>query len=117
MVKMVINVIKLSFTTMKKFSRIILLSAVLFVLAAESSNAQEIIVRERMHRPGAVAFRRPFRPSPRHVWVAEEWAPVRGTYVYHAGYWAIPPHRGGVWVAGYWRHRPGGFVWIPGYWR
>jgi hypothetical protein len=88
--------------------------ASLFSIA--SSNAQ-IIVRVRPHRPGPAVVVRARRPSPRHVWVSEEWTPNGGAYAYHAGYWALPPHPRAVWIAGHWANRPSGSVWIPGHWR
>ncbi|MDB5009034.1 MAG: hypothetical protein JWP45_3427 [Mucilaginibacter sp.] len=101
---------------MKKMSRILMLAAGMSLFAIASSNAQEIIVRTRPFRPRTVVVARPFRPSPHHVWVGEEWTPGGGNYVYHDGYWAVPPHPGAVWVAGHWRRRPGGYVWVPGRW-
>jgi hypothetical protein len=101
---------------MKKIIRILMLLSVVSLFAINSSRAQEIVVRARLGRPGPVMVR-PMRPSPRHVWVAEEWAPNGGTYAYHAGYWALPPHPGAIWVAGHWRHRHRGYVWVGGFWR
>ena len=48
----------------------------------------QIVVRARLGRPHAVVVARPSRPTPRHVWVSEEWVPSGGTYVYKEGYWA-----------------------------
>jgi len=101
---------------MKKIIRILMLLSVVSLFAIDSSRAQEIVVRARLGRPGPVMVR-PMRPSPRHVWVAEEWVPGGGTYVYHEGYWALPPHPGAIWVAGRWRHRHHGYVWVGGFWR
>ena len=101
---------------MKKIIRILMLLTVLSMFAVTNSMAQ-VIVRVRPDRPGRVIVRRPFRPSPRHVWVAEEWTPGGGTYVYHGGYWAVPPRPGAIWIAGHWRHRPDGYVWVGGFWR
>jgi hypothetical protein len=100
---------------MKKITRILMLVSAMFLFAVASSKAQEVVVRARLGRPAPVVVR-PVRPSPRHVWVSEEWTPGGGSYVYHAGYWAVPPHPGAVWRAGHWRHRPGGYVWIAGHW-
>ena len=102
---------------MKKITKVLMLLSVATFFAVSNSNAQEIIVRARLNRPGNVVVERPMRPSPRHVWVAEEWTPGGGTYAYHAGYWALPPHPRAIWIAGHWRNRPGGYVWIPGHWR
>ena len=101
---------------MKKFTKVLMILSATTLLAVSSSKAQEIVVRTRLYRSGP-AVRRPFRPSPNHVWVADEWRPGGGTYVMTAGHWEVPPHPGGVWIAGHWRNRPGGYVWVPGHWR
>ena len=78
-----------------------------------SSNAQ-IFVNVRPDRPH---YERTVAPSPRHVWIDEEWEPRGNTYAFVGGHWAEPPRANGVWVAGHWRHRPHGWVWISGHWR
>lgn len=93
-----------------------MLASAISLFAVVSSDAQ-IVVRARLHRPGTVVVARPLRPSPRHVWVSEEWVPRGGTYVYREGYWAERPRPRAVWVSGRWHHRPGGYVWIAGHWR
>ncbi len=100
---------------MKKTIKFLVLLSAVGLFAISNSKAQEIVVRERLHRSGVV-FVRPVRPSPRHVWVAEEWVPGGATYVHHEGYWAVPAHPGAIWITGHWRHRRGGYVWIPGHW-
>ena len=100
---------------MKKITKILTVLSVVCLFAVADASAQQIVIRARLHAPGMV--RRPFRPSPRHVWVAEEWTPAGGTYVYHAGYWSLPPRQGAIWIAGHWRDTRGGYVWIPGHWR
>ncbi len=102
---------------MKKYGRVLMLFSAISLFAVANSKAQEIVVRARMERPRTVVVRRPYRPSPRHVWVAEEWTPSGGTYVYKPGYWVEPPRPGAVWVAGRWRHHHGGYVWVAGRWR
>jgi WXXGXW repeat (2 copies) len=101
---------------MKKFTKILTLFSIVSLFAVTSSNAQ-IVIRARLGRPRGVVTVRPLRPSPRHVWVAEEWTPNGGTYAYRAGYWAVPPRPNQVWVAGRWANRPRGYVWVPGRWR
>jgi hypothetical protein len=101
---------------MKKIIRVLMLLLGVCLFAITSSKAQEIVVRARLHRPGPIIVR-PERPSPRHVWVSEEWAPSDRTYVHHEGYWAVPPRPGAVWVAGRWRHHHRGYIWVGGYWR
>lgn len=90
------------------------------LFAVADSKAQVsagIYIGTRPARPRGVVVVRPPRPTPHHVWVDEEWTPNGGTYVYHAGYWAVPPHPGGVWVKGHWWHRYGrGWKFIPGHW-
>ncbi|MDB5124403.1 MAG: hypothetical protein JWP94_2532 [Mucilaginibacter sp.] len=102
---------------MKKIISILMLALIVFVFAVENSRAQQLIVRVPARRPGIVVFRRPHRPSPRHVWVQEEWTPEGTAYVYHQGYWAVPPHPGTVWLAGHWGREGRGYFWIPGHWR
>ena len=97
---------------MKRTGR--LLTVLMLALLCNAANAQaQIIVKVRPRH--AVVVRTP-APSPRHVWVEEDWAPQDGTYVWHGGYWAEPPHPGWIWRPGHWRNRPGGYVWIPGHW-
>jgi len=100
---------------MKKFVKLMTLAGALSLFAVSESKAQEIIVRERMRVP--VVSARPVRPSPRHVWIAEEWTPSGGTYAFKGGYWAAPPYLGAKWAPGRWRHTPRGWVWRPGHWR
>lgn len=86
--------------------------------AAVNVSEAQIVVRARLGRPvHRVVVRRPPAPSPRHVWVEEDWAPRGRTYVWHGGYWAAPPRPHAVWVPGHWDRRRGGYVWVPGMWR
>jgi len=100
---------------MKKLSKVLMLFIAVSAFTALKSNAQ-IIVRVRPERPREVVVARPPAPSPRHVWVAEEWTNEGGQYVYHAGYWVLPPRPHAVWIAGHWGNRPRGYVWIAGHW-
>ncbi|HEV2354768.1 MAG TPA: hypothetical protein VGR89_11020 [Puia sp.] len=59
---------------------------------------------------------RPVAPSPRHVWIDEEWEVRNGAYVPVGGYWAVPPHPGWIWIPGHWRHERRGEWWIRGHW-
>ena len=101
---------------MKKTTRILMLLSVTIFFTVNSSQAQQIVVGPRLGRPVRV-IEMPMRPSPRRLWISEEWVPGGGTYAYHAGYWAIPPRHGAVWAAGHWRHRHHGYVWVGGLWR
>ncbi len=86
----------------------------LFLFIGYSSNAQELIIKARPPMP---RIERPAPPSPRHVWVGEEWEPRGGTYVFAGGHWVEPPRPGVVWIPDHWKRRPHGEVWIRGHWR
>ena len=79
-----------------------------------SGQAQEIIVKAR---PPLPRYERIERPSPRHVWIDEDWEPRGGAYVFVGGRWAEPPRPGMIWISGRWDRRPRGEVWIRGHWR
>ena len=100
---------------MKLLSKI---GIVLLLAGASYTNAEaQITVRVRPPRPNVVITNRPPAPSPRHVWVDEDWR-VRGrSYRWHGGYWQRSPRNGAMWVPGRWVHRRGGERWIPGHWR
>src|ERR1700761_4294744 len=101
---------------MKNYGKILALAAAISFLGVAKSEAQ-IVVRARIGRPAGAVVVRPARPTPRHVWVSEEYVPSGGTYVYKPGYWAEPPRPRAVWVGGHWAHRHHGYVWVGGYWR
>jgi len=107
---------------MKKLSKILMLSGIISLSAMAGAKAQSIGVHVQLSRPAAYERNErehPNRPSPRHVWVAEEWSWRGGKYVYVPGRWSLPPREGQVWVAGHWaprEHRPG-YFWLPGHWR
>lgn len=56
---------------------------------------------------------RPVAPSPRHVWIDEEWAWRNGAYVPVGGYWGLPPHPGWIWYPGHWNHGTGVTAGMP----
>ena len=94
-----------------------LLFAGLLISSISYADAQ-VYVRTRPVIPRTrVVIAHPPAPSPRHIWVREDWRPYRRSYRYTGGYWAAPPRPRVVWVPGYWAARPRGHVWIPGYWR
>jgi hypothetical protein len=68
-------------------------------------------------RPVAPVIVRTEAPSPRHVWIGEEWETRNGAYVHTGGHWAEPPHHGSVWAGGHWAHDGRGHYWKPGHWR
>jgi hypothetical protein len=59
---------------------------------------------------------RPVAPSPRHVWIDEDWAWQNGAYVSVGGHWAEPPHPGWIWYPGHWYHGGRGHRWYAGHW-
>jgi len=100
---------------MKKITKILIFSAIIG-LGVSKANAQ-IIVRVHPVRPVAVVTARPVAPGPHAVWVDEDWTPQGGTYAWHGGYWAVPPHPGAVFIRGHWRETRRGSIWIPSHWR
>lgn len=97
----------------KQLFKIGILSAI--VLAISFTASAQVYVRIR---PVAPVIVRTAAPSPRHVWVDEEWEERNGQYVYVGGHWAAPPHPGYAWVPGHWRrYGRRGERWVPGHWR
>ncbi|MBW4890794.1 YXWGXW repeat-containing protein [Mucilaginibacter sp. HMF5004] len=100
---------------MKKITKVFALAAALTLSATLASQAQ-IVVRVRPNRPHVV-YHRPPAPSPRHVWVEEDWAPRGRGYAWHGGHWEAPPRERAVYVPGRWEKRGHGQVWIAATWR
>jgi hypothetical protein len=98
---------------MLSFRKLLVATALCVGCGIYSTSAQ-IVVRARLERPH---YERVVAPSPRHVWIDEEWEPRGGTYVFVGGRWAEPPHPHWRWVPGHWDERPRGYVWISGHWR
>jgi len=67
-------------------------------------------------RPSRPVYVRPAPPSPRHIWIDEDWYGVGDRYEWRGGYWAEPPTPGYYYHPGYWRHTDRGHVWITGRW-
>ena len=101
---------------MSKFGKKAMLLLLLIGLSTAELSAQ-IVVRVRPPRPRVVVTARPPAPSPRHVWIDEDWEPAGAEYRWHGGYWAEPPRPHARWVAGSWKHSPHGYVWVAGRWR
>jgi hypothetical protein len=103
---------------MKNIRKILFLFLAVSLFTIANSQAQQIIVKVHPARPRGYTTVRPARPSPHHVWVAEEWRPSGSTYAYQAGHWEVPPHNGAVWVPGYWKHHASGRgdYWVAGHW-
>jgi len=96
--------------TMKK----VLFGAALVVTCGITSNVSaQIFVKVR---PTHAVVVRTAAPSPRHVWVDDEWRAGHGNYSYVGGHWAVPPHGGMHWHTGEWREGPRGHQWVAGRW-
>ncbi len=96
----------------KYLLRITILGGLIIAASSYSASAQ-IFVKVR---PAAPVVVRTTAPSPRHVWIGEEWTVRNGVYVHTGGYWALPPHPGWVWISGHWIHDRRGEQWVPGHW-
>lgn len=99
---------------MKKFLGRMAVLAALIVAANSFSASAQIYVSVR---PVAPVIVRTAAPSPRHIWIGEEWTVRNGAYVHTGGYWALPPAPGQVWIPGHWIHDRRGEQWRPGHWR
>lgn len=90
--------------------------AILMVAAGSISNSASAQIYVSV-RPVWHPVVRPVAPSPRHVWIDEEWESRGGTYVAVGGHWAEPPHPGWIWISGHWAHERRGDWWVAGHWR
>ncbi|HWK03704.1 MAG TPA: hypothetical protein VNS58_08730 [Puia sp.] len=101
----------------KHFSKMAFLAilAVVTTVGFSSTASAQVYVSVRPVFAGPRV--RPAPPSPRHVWIDEEWTMRGGRYVSTGGYWAAPPHPGWAWVPGRWAHERRGDYWIAGRWR
>ncbi len=98
---------------MKNLKKGLLALSFALVCGAYTSSAQ-IIVKIRPDRPH---YERVVAPSPRHVFIEEEWTPRGDRYEFSGGRWVVPPRDRAVWVPGHWKSTPNGYVWKPGHWR
>jgi hypothetical protein len=96
----------------KHFGRLAILAVILMALSFTTSAQVYVHVR-----PVAPVIVRTAAPSPRHVWIGEEWEARNGAYVHTGGRWEEPPHPGWIWKSGHWAHDGRGHVWIAGHWR
>jgi len=97
---------------MKKYFGKILFALGLMLSLSFAASAQVIV----KVRPTHEVVVRSHAPSPRHVWVEEEWVARNGRYEYVPGYWAEPHHGYHVWVRGHWATHRHGYYWVPGHW-
>ncbi len=98
---------------MKKMKKVLFVLVIVLTCGTYGSNAQ-IFVNVRPVRPAAVV--RVEAPSPRHVWIDEDWRWAGGRYVWAGGRWEVPPHPGWRYYPGRWDHGPRGDRWISGHW-
>lgn len=100
---------------MKFLSKIAIAAAAMTIGISTVSEAQ-LIVRIRPARPAVVRVR-PVAPSPRHVWVEEDWRVNNGAYAYNGGRWVEAPYEHARWIPGHWKNTPRrGWVWREGHW-
>jgi hypothetical protein len=83
-----------------------------FTLWSADSTAQLVVVQVKPTAPVVV---RVAAPSPKHVWITDEWVLRNGKYVHQPGYWMVPGN-GKSWKNGYWKNGKGGHYWVPGRW-
>ena len=86
--------------------------AIVMSFGIASASAQ-IYVNLRPERPHYV---RTVAPSPRHVWIDEDWQERDGRYEWNGGRWAEPPHEGDRYRPGHWGHSDHGHSWKAGRW-
>jgi len=98
---------------MKNITKFLFVLAIAIGCGAYSSSAQVYV----SIRPPVPHYVRVQAPSPRHVWVGDEWQPQGGAYVAVQGHWAEPPQPGMVWGAGHWNHGSHGHSWSEGHWQ
>lgn len=98
---------------MKSIKKFLFVLAIVLTCGIYNSSAQ-IYVNVR---PVVPRYERVVAPSPRHVWIDEEWEPRGGVYVFVGGHWAEPSHPHWIWIPGHWKRGPRGEFWMPGHWR
>ncbi len=100
---------------MQNITKKMILGVAIALTCGSLSSSAQIFVSVRPRHD--VIVERPAPPSPRHVWIDEEWRPNHGHYEYAGGRWEAPPRPGNQWRPGHWRDTPRGSVWVPGHWR
>ncbi len=98
---------------MKKTKKILLALAIAMTSGMLSASAQ-IYVHVRPILPIVV---RTAPPSPRHIWINEEWHERDGRYEYNGGHWVAPPHDGDIYAPGHWEQSKRGHRWHEGSWK
>jgi hypothetical protein len=96
-------------------SKVVKLAFLVMLIIGAGSMKASAQVYVSVH-PAWHAVVRPVAPSPRHVWIDEDWEWRNGAYVAVGGRWAEPPHPGWIWYPGHWRHGSRGDRWYTGHW-
>ncbi len=94
-----------------KVVKLALLAVLMIGAGSMSASAQIYVSVHPVWRPVA----RPVAPSPRHIWIDEDWEWRGGRYVAVGGHWA-EPRPGMYWVPGRWGHDRRGDRWYAGRW-
>jgi hypothetical protein len=97
---------------MKKNKKLLLAVAIAMTCAVYSASAQIYVHVQPI--PRVVVHTE--APSPRHVWVHEDWRERDGRYEDHGGHWAEPPAEGYRYHEGHWDHSKEGHRWHEGGW-
>ena len=97
---------------MNKVQKLVFATAIALFSGIYVASAQ-IYVNLRPERPVVV---RVDPPTPRHVWIDEDWEEVNGQYAWRGGRWEAPPHEGDRYRAGHWSHSDKGQRWEKGRW-
>jgi hypothetical protein len=91
-----------------------LLGVLVVSIAMISVASAQLVVRIRPTHERVVRIA---APSPRHVWIDEDWRYEGNNYVYNGGRWVEPPAGYHRWIPGHWKNSPRrGWVWKPGRW-
>lgn len=86
------------------------------ILMTEAAIGAAVIIKTAPPPPVSVAIVGR-APSSLYVWRPGYYHGSGGRYVWVAGRWVKPPHRGMVWVAPAWQQGPKGYVYVAGRWR
>ena len=102
---------------MKSFQKTGIAAAIAIMLGSAIASEAQIIVRVRPVAPRRTVVVRPVAPSPRHVWVEDDWRVNNGAYVYNGGRYIEAPYERARWIPGHWKNTPRrGWVWKEGHW-
>ncbi len=100
---------------MKKIAQILIVLITVSLLGITAGKAQVVVPKIPPFHPE----KRMRQPSPKHVWIPQEWDPfahgMHGNYM--PGFWEVPPRAGLVWIPGRWQKVPKGYTWAGGHWK